>query len=250
MIMEDLAWGIEDACSEAWPALQERTMEGWRLRFSQGVTRRSNSANPLPGTHTISDELIAACETEYNKRELAADFRIPSMMGSEVSKRLDQLGYKIGSESLTFYADVRDAVGYVDAAVTIASKPSEEWFTAMSLLQKHNSEKKLIYRRIVSLVKAPATFAILRDGKLTVSLAYGVFHNGLFCLESVVTDEAMRGHGYAERMLKTLLANAKRASTTGFCLQVRADNAPAIRLYNNLGLRELYRYHYQKKPEL
>ena len=42
-----LAWRVETVCFNAFPSLQQAILEGWLLRFSKGVSRRANSANPL-----------------------------------------------------------------------------------------------------------------------------------------------------------------------------------------------------------
>jgi len=72
--------------------------------------------------------------------------------------------------------------------------------------------------------------------------------SGLLCVESVVTDVTVRRRGYARRMLSALIGWARTAGAEGVCLQVEADNQPAISLYRSLGLAELYRYHYRREP--
>jgi N-acetylglutamate synthase len=47
MIDTNLAWLIEETCFNAFPSLKQIVMRGWLLRFSEGLSRRGNSANPL-----------------------------------------------------------------------------------------------------------------------------------------------------------------------------------------------------------
>src|SRR5215469_9877896 len=59
-----LEWRVEEACRNAWPALREVLLDGWLLRFSEGLTRRANSANPiLP----VGPADIAASEALYRR---------------------------------------------------------------------------------------------------------------------------------------------------------------------------------------
>ena len=43
----ELAWRVEAVCFNAFPSLKQAILDGWLLRFSKGVSRRANSANPL-----------------------------------------------------------------------------------------------------------------------------------------------------------------------------------------------------------
>ena len=41
-----LAWQVEETELNAWPALKEIYLDGWIQRFSSGVSRPANSAQP------------------------------------------------------------------------------------------------------------------------------------------------------------------------------------------------------------
>jgi hypothetical protein len=87
MLNENLIWRIEGVCLKAWPALHEKAIDGWLLRFAHGLTRRSNSANPQHSTLDTSDALIASSESEYGERGLPVYFRIPSIIGPAMPAR-------------------------------------------------------------------------------------------------------------------------------------------------------------------
>src|SRR5271165_4691475 len=88
-----LAWRVEETCLNAWPALRQVLLDGWVLRFSEGLTRRANSVNPLRADHRGVDALIPACEALYRRRLLPTIFRLPSIIGPALDRRLDALGY-------------------------------------------------------------------------------------------------------------------------------------------------------------
>ena len=93
---------IEHSAEAAWPALREEALEGWRLRFADGFTRRSNSVQPFPsegedgigaidghpsggGLKAGNEALvmrIAACEAAYHAVKQPAIFRISPLIGN------------------------------------------------------------------------------------------------------------------------------------------------------------------------
>ena len=60
-------------------------------------------------------------------------------------------------------------------------------------------------------------------------------------IQQVWVDPAVRGHGYAKRgmrdLCKLLLRRVPRV-----CLFVRAENVPAIRVYEAIGMRRVFTY--------
>jgi GNAT superfamily N-acetyltransferase len=244
-----LAWQVEETELNAWPALKEIYLDGWVLRFAGGVSRRANSASPLSLGAGGYDALIAACENHYRRHKLAGLFRIVSLLDREFDDRLAACGYTAEGETITFYGDIAATPAAAHPQVTLLTHPSAYWCAAMATLQGHSAVHARVYRRIVSRIALSARFAILVDDGAPVALAYGVMQHGLLCYESVVTDPARRRRGYSRRVLAALAAWAKIEGATGVCLQVQADNEPALPLYRSIGLTtELYRYHYRRAP--
>ena len=84
MTPASLAWQVEETCRNAWPALRQVLLDGWVLRFSDGLTRRANSANPLPADFNRADALIPACEALYRRQLLPTIFRVPSIIDPDL----------------------------------------------------------------------------------------------------------------------------------------------------------------------
>ncbi|HMD62724.1 MAG TPA: GNAT family N-acetyltransferase [Stellaceae bacterium] len=242
-----LEWRVEEACLNAWPALREVLLEGWLLRFSDGLTRRANSANPLRPVRRMD---LRACEALYRRLGLPTIFRVLSLNDPSVDERLAKAGYTAEGESCVLYGAIEDIEAASDADVRLRYQPAPEWFGAMAALQNHSSQQAATYRRIVGQLAIPAAFAALSVEGDTIALAYGAVHNGLLCYESVITDSRRRRQGHGRRVITTLAAWAKEQGACGACLEVEAINAPARALYDALGLKtELYRYHYRREPD-
>lgn len=240
-----LEWRVEEACLNAWPALREVLLDGWVLRFSEGLTRRGNSANPLG---PVSEVDLRACETLYRRLGLPTIIRVLSLIDPSVDGRLAKAGYTGEGESCVLYGPIEDIEAARDPDVGLLDEPTPEWFGAMAVLQNHSSDQAATYRRIVGQLAIPAAFAALSDEGGIVALAYGALHNGLLCYESVITDRLRRRRGWGRRIIKALAAWARDQGAVGVCLEVEAHNAPARALYDAIGLKtELYRYHYRRE---
>lgn len=245
----ELCWKVEQACHNAWPALHQVWCGDWVLRISGGFGRRVNSANPLNAAAGSVDETLSVCRTVYGGQGQPVIFRVPTLLDPSVDARLDALGFTAEGETITLQADIAAVESASDNDVEILSYPSDDWFAAMQALQGRDDDAHAFFMRIVRSLMVPAGFAGLRVDDAFVALAFGTLHGGLLCVESVITEEAQRGKGYARRMLNGLCGWAAAAGARGVCLQVEAPNAPAIALYRGLGLtNELYRYHYRREP--
>ena len=244
-----LIWKAEQACLNAWPALHNVLLGDWVVRFSEGLTRRSNSANPLRPEARASGATIQQFENLFRAQRLPLIIRVPSMLDPAVDRNLDKIGFAAEGESCVLYADLNSIAARNDDSVEIADGVDDEWLEAMNAMQKRTPEQAEIFDQIVLSIALPAGFATLFDGEEIIAQAYGVIHDDLLCCESVITDEQHRGQGVAHRLMSAMFAWAATQGAKGVCLQVEMNNAPGLKLYRDLGLTtELSRYHYRRQP--
>jgi N-acetylglutamate synthase len=245
-----LCWRVEESCLNTWPALQQAHYGGWVLRFSGGFTRRANSANALSCTLAAGDRFFADVEALYRYQRQPAIYRLTSLIGGDTDRCLAARGYAKEGRSLVLYHEFGPIAHAFDPAVRLPARPSPAWFAAMAALQPYAPREAALYRRIVSAVPVPTAFAMLveEDHDQPAALAYGAVHRSILCYVSVVTDPGRRRRGHARRVLASLAAWAAEEGASAACLEVEADNSPALALYERLGFRELYRYHYRRQP--
>lgn len=244
-----LDWRIEEACCNAWPALRQVWLGDWLLRFAPGVSRRANSANPLSAEAGDVDALVAEAAPLFRAQGLPLLVRVLTLLDPAVDARLAALGFTAEGETLVLHADVGAVIRRRDPDVAVHPGPSPEWLAANAAIRGHAAEQDAVYRRIVGSIAVPAAFLDLRLDGMPVALAFGVLHGGLLCCESVITAAEHRGRGYSRRLMAALFDWAATEGAEGVCLQVQADNTPAVKLYNGLGLAtERFRYWYRRAP--
>ncbi len=254
MDAERLMTSVEEAGFNAWPALKEIIYDGWLIRLAEGQTRRTNSVNVIGcGTYPLADK-IRYCEGIYRAHALPTYFRICSISDPALEQALVARGFRAEDETSTLYMNFarrpppEPAPGIrIDL---VEGKPGAGWLAAHARFTGHRPTERMIRNRLLDLVALPIAFASVRgkDGAIA-SVAYGAVHDRIVSVQWVATDPAQRRNGLSRAALSVLLGWARdEAGAEGACLQVVADNWPAIRLYERLGFdQELYRYHYRVK---
>src|ERR1700744_1241301 len=100
-----LAWRVEEACLNAWPAPRQVIFAGWMLRSGGGLTRRANSANPLGLERAGRGPLIPGWEAFPRHPRQPTIFRLPSLIGPSIDKELGARGYGSEGPSLVLYGE-------------------------------------------------------------------------------------------------------------------------------------------------
>lgn len=247
MIDEALAWRVEQACFNAWPSLNQVHFGDWCGRFGAGLSRRNNSANPLSPGAEEPERHLAEIEALYRRWALTPRFRVPSFLDPQVARTLQASGYDMEGETLTLFAPLERTSRASDPGLQVFEAPSPEWIAAKARLSAFSAAEADALARIVGRLAIPAGLALLQADGAPAAVAFGALHDGLLCLEAVVTDPDRRGRGFGRRLLQGLLAWGDTRGAEAVCLQVQSDNAAGLALYRRLGLTtELYRYHYRR----
>lgn len=238
-----LALQVEEAYLNAWPALRQVLLDGWLLRFSDGLTRRANSVNPIsPGSNDLQEK-VALCERLYRAQGLPTIFRLPAIIEPDLDSVLERRGYHAEGETCVFFLDLNTYASDRNVGVELLSRPSAEWLSALARCQRQSEQQQSTYRRIIETIAVPLVCAASRSDGTLSSVAYGAIHNGFVCLESVATDAEHRRRGLAQRTISAIFSWA-------ILQQVEAANSPAVALYRGIGFAtELYRYHYRREPK-
>jgi ribosomal protein S18 acetylase RimI-like enzyme len=243
-----LNWRVERLCHHAWPSLKEEVHGDWVFRFSNGLSRRGNSANPLgPDAGDVGAMLSAAAEA-FPREDLPPLVRIPGLLAPAIERELAARHFQPEGETLTLYCDLPPSQMRRDPDVTITSAPTEDWLQRIWALKDLGTKQRTTYRAIVAALGVPCAFMALHVDGMMVAMGFVALDDRLLCIESLITDPGHRGRGHAKRLVGAMLAWGIRQGVEGACLQVVADNDPAIRLYRSMGfLRELYRYRYWRE---
>lgn len=238
---------IERVADAAWPAAEQVTLGSWRLRATQGVTRRANSVFTANDAALPDDELeerIAEAELFYAARSLPTVFQISAATrNATLDRLLASRGYALNGVSEVW---VRKTDAIAPAAnewkVERTAEPCAGWFNAAF---DEPLEKRRVHEQIVRRAPSPRVFvSTIVDGVaagcgMAVSSAG---YTGIFCM-ATLPEHRRRGIGIA--LVHDLCAWAAERGDHHVFLQVMRENEAAKRLYRKAGFAWAYGYHYR-----
>lgn len=247
--MEEIAL-IEELAANAVPAAVSQEVDGWRLRFSSGVTRRANSVYAPRHDGALGlDEKIAAAEAFYRRRGLLCRFQLcPASRPAALDGALEARGYAATTPTFVQTGPLSGALRLATGMGQVSERFDEAWLAAYVEGEGETDRRKIAARReMLQRVGPPAGFAATTvDGRLA-AVAFGVVERGWLGIFSVATSPAYRGRGLAAATLGELAAWAGGHGATRAYLQVLSTNTPALRLYARLGFATSYQYWYRER---
>src|SRR5262249_43268692 len=147
----------------SWPAAVVQPLDGWLLRFNDGVTRRANSAWPNGDGHGQPlPSKLAAVEAFYRERGRPARYQIsPASHPDDLDAVLAGRGYLRVAPTLVQTAALEGMAAGPDAGVVVRDGFDEDWFAtyceAENCSPREVAGRGAILRRIVG-----GGFALLR----------------------------------------------------------------------------------------
>ena len=231
---------LERLSARSWPAVEAQSLGGWVLRASGGVTRRINSAWPRAASTLTVEQLLRATRAWYAERDLRAVVQLsPANEPPGLADHLD--GWTVGGETLVLEGPVR---GTVHDHVSVSPVATEDWWSvaAMTAPEHFASAHGDVGRAVLQAISKQCGYAVAYVEGTPVAVGRAVVDDDAVGIFSMGTRPDHRGTGHGRRVLEALCAWAADAGATTAWLQVVADNAAALRLYD--GFEPVYTYAY------
>jgi len=263
--MNSLILTLEKLSANAWPAAEVQEVDGWRLRHTEGVTRRANSVWPNKSDSTLSiDEKIDRVERFYTQRDLPPCYQIcPAVQPADLVQRLTARGYVSNAKTavqiatiptiLQRSATVAPSKAY-DTQIYMSDHKVDDkdfykiWYETYCRAEQLGDHSAAIRRKIIERIAlqpdVQAGFALLYIENQPATLVLGVVEQEWLGIFNMATLPQYRRLGAARSILNTLVLWAKEQGATQAYLQVMEENRPARALYECLGFETLYHYYY------
>lgn len=230
------------------PDSQEE-IPGWLLPFDHGTIGRSHSAVPLRHDDGVTASDVAVVAARYRAKGLAPCFRVadvPSL--AHLHDAMLAGGFQSTQPTLTFAATVHDILANVRADSTteaaVTDQPDAAW---REVYLGDDFDPVDGAHRVRALSRASGSvYACSREAGALQVVATGVgsFGYGWLGVHGMRTLSAYRGRGHASGILHSLARAAQQRGVLSAVLQVEEANAGAVRVYEKLGFRLCWRYHY------
>ncbi len=236
---------LDRLAAAAWPPRVQENLDGWALRYSDGVSRRANSVAPWPLSDNARpmEAMLFTAQTFYEEHGLPPRFQVsPAAAPDALDEILSANGYEIEAPVTMHIADAAKiaADGATHTRVTVHDAAPDGWWDAYIDGFDRDASS------IVANARDRALFAAATGPKgETVAIGLGVMAGGWLGIFGMWTQPAMRGGGLGSAILRGLAATAVDRGTIGLYLQVENHNTGARRLYSRLGFRPAYGYYYR-----
>jgi ribosomal protein S18 acetylase RimI-like enzyme len=250
--------GLEERGFNAWPAPRNVYFGGWVFRLGGGYTKRANSANALGGRQEMRAESINAWTPARDFREVMAEaerfyaasgqptiFRLTPLAGPDADVLLAAAGYEALDPSSVMTAPLDAA--RPDPRITLELGPTPAWLNGIAAAQGVAPSHRLIHDRIVQAIALPAAFATARIGDRAAGFGLAVLDRDAVGLFDIVVRPEFRGRGLGRALTTALMEHGRAEGAKTSYLQVIDANVIARSLYESLGFRAAYSYHYRRR---
>ena len=238
----------------SWPAKDYYFINGWILRFNDGITDRANSVIPLSYWGTDVNNDIDEVERIYEKVDL-----IPSFMMFDYCKPknlkslLIEREYSLVSPTKVMIARPKDLkfskldkiynyhfFDFRSAAFSKFIPRYTQWSDDDQKIIKEINERIIIPEKKYIIVKS--------NGMVIASIMAVLVKSKYLYIADVLVHPNFRQKKIATTMLYKLLKEwANKKETQYLWLQVEESNRIAQKMYQNLGMTSLFKYSYFKK---
>ncbi|MFZ0543922.1 MAG: GNAT family N-acetyltransferase [Candidatus Promineifilaceae bacterium] len=244
---------LEELAANAWTAEVVQLVDGWRFRYTPGVSsRRVNSVWPNNiGRYLTVEEKLALVEAFYARRRLPARFQIsPAAQPTNLDDILAERGYGIDAPTFVQTVPIRSILQQLPAnqeTVTFQTTLPGDWFD-FQVAQYQLNEAQIAARKAAFWRIGPqSVFALVKIDGETAGIGLGILERGWLGVFNMLTHPDMRRLGIATAVLHALAGWGQAHGANWAYLQVMEDNPQARSLYGRAGFVAKYQYYYRQR---
>ncbi|MFX0106276.1 MAG: GNAT family N-acetyltransferase, partial [Candidatus Hodarchaeota archaeon] len=248
---------LQEILMNSWPADHYYFLNGWILRFNEGVTARANSVLPLNykgGLNTIDMDIIFV-EKAYQAYNLPAIFTMPDFFEpNNLDTKLLEHGYQqLGCITHTLIASVqnlRNETINEDFTYLFYSKRVKEFSNFLATFSNRDHEAQKVLDALSNRIVIPQKrFIITKLENKVVGTLMGILDlHGFLYIADVLVDPDVRRQKISTSMFFKIIKDwGIPNGVKTIWLQVESENKEAIDLYKKLGLVKAYSYYYLEK---
>ena len=241
---------LEAAGFRDWPASSSHYDGAWLIRLTAShPAKRLNSVNPLdPSDHHQMERRVARAVGRFAAYGRPAMFRISPLASPLIDAYLDKAGWTRLGESCVMHLNLAK-LDLSGALVHIPMKDLNRFMSAALVVRDFDRSLRPGLTEIISSIKAETGLFVIEDKGAPVGTAIVAHEGDLAGLFEVGSRSTARRQGHARAAIMAALKWAKSRGARRAWLQVENDNAPAIGLYESVGFRRVYNYHYRQEPQ-
>lgn len=250
---------LQEILMNSWPADHYYFLNGWIIRFTEGVTSRANSVFPLSYTGDLNhlDKDINFAEKAYQAYNLPTIFTIPDFFEPiNLDIKLLEHGYQqlgcITHTMITSIQELRNEIINQKFSYIFYSERVKEFSNFLVKYSKRGQEAQNVLDALANRIIIPQKRFILAEyeNKVVGTLMGILDPHGFLYIADVVVDPNFRQQNIATSMFFKIINNwALPNKVKKIWLQVEIENKEAMNLYTKLGFKTVYHYYYLKKNQ-
>ncbi len=243
----------EELAANALPPAVVQVVDGWRLRYNFGVTRRANSvlASEHGGRYSV-EEKLEHTRAFYARWNSKVRFQLnPSSQPSGLDEILVGRGYTRGGAVHVQTGSMHDVLNRTSESehrVRLEPTLKAPWYALYAEIEGADAHKAEVRRAMFSRIPLPAAYVLLELDAQPAAVGLGVLERGHVGVFNMATHPEFRRRGAATAVLRALAGWGRVQGARTMYLQVADENAGARPVYERLGFRTLYQYAYLEEP--
>ena len=232
-----------------WPPKISLNLNSWKIRISEGITKRANSVSPVDYTGENLNDDILTVENYYRVNKLPSIFQLhDTFEPPSLQDKLLSLNYEIIDETIVMMANIDEInLPYQNKKYEFHLLENElnKWLKELQIINQADKLQIDGRREIISrIAQSNVGYFIARDNGKTVAVGLAVLQENYMVIYSMFTHLDYRRKGIAQTLLANMIEWGEVNLVDRVFLQVESENRLARNLYKKVGFKEKHRYRY------